>query len=233
MRRPVCELTLAQLRDHYGYALIAEDEPVAATLPLLQDVIRWAHGKPTLKAVFLDCKVPPAQKELVRVIARELQKELARTPTNATFVFLTPHAEVLEEMKAVVPAETRSFDVEIPAGWFPDIRRLSAVERARASGNLWSSIGRPVFTVGGWRSYRKRILEDLESIRDTPVSPTAPRIPSHYVCWTINRRREMRHLLRMGVTGILTDFTKELRDLVTKAAAKPAARSLRRPPLGA
>ena len=61
MRRPVCELTLDELRANYGYAIVGKSQTVAARLPLLEDVVRWARTKPTLKAVFLDCKVPAAR----------------------------------------------------------------------------------------------------------------------------------------------------------------------------
>ena len=52
-------------------------------------------------------------------------------------------------IQAVIPAAGRAFDVEIPAGFFPAHAPLSAVARARATGNRWASIVRPFFTVGG------------------------------------------------------------------------------------
>jgi hypothetical protein len=59
--------------------------------------------------------------------------------------------------------------------------------------------------------------------------------PVYYVCWTINRTREMRHLMRMGVSGILTDFPALLRRLLnrklrqdTRRAARSARQQARR-----
>ena len=143
MRRPVCDLTLDELREHYGYAIVGQDQTVPARLPVLEDVVRWARTKPRLKAVLLDCKVPPARKELIAVVAEALRREVEREPVGVRFVFLTPYAEVFEAMEAVIPAAVRSFDVEIPGGFFPDHSKFSAVARARASGNGWASIGRP------------------------------------------------------------------------------------------
>ena len=57
----------------------------------------------------------------------------------------------------MVPAAGRSNDVEIPVGFFPARASLSAVARARAVGNAWASIGRPLFTIGGWWTYRQTI----------------------------------------------------------------------------
>jgi glycerophosphoryl diester phosphodiesterase len=54
LRWPVCDLTLAELRAHYGYAVISQDQTVPARLPVLEEVVRWARTKPQLKVVFLD-----------------------------------------------------------------------------------------------------------------------------------------------------------------------------------
>ena len=231
MRRPVCNLTLAELREHYGYAVVGQDQRVPAQLPVLEEVVRWARTKPRLKAVVLDCKVPPAHKELITVVAEALRREVEREPVGVLFVFLSPYPEVLEAMQAVVPAEERSCDVEIPVGFFPDRSQLSAVARARASGNGWASIGRPLFTIGGWWTYRKTIQADLEWMREARgTTPSVP--PAYYICWTINRTCEMRYLMRMGVSGILTDFPALLRRLLHRTIrqnARHAARSAWQP----
>jgi glycerophosphoryl diester phosphodiesterase len=224
LRRPVCDLTLAELRAHYGYALIGQDQTVPAHLPVLAEVVRWARTQPRLKAVLLDCKVPPARKELIAVVAEALRREVAREPVGARFVCLTPYAEVLEVMQALVPAAGRAFDVEIPAGFFPDRAPLSAVARARAAGNEWASIGRPLFTLGGWWTYRTTIRADLERMR-AARGTTPPVPPAYYVCWTINRPREMRHLMRLGVSGILTDFPARLRRLLNRKIRQDARRA--------
>jgi glycerophosphoryl diester phosphodiesterase len=226
MRRSVCDLTLEELRTHYGYAVVGQTQMVPARLPVLEEVVRWARTKPRLKAVVLDCKIPPVRKELIMVVAEALHREIAREPVEVPFVLLTPYAEVLEVMQAVVPAAERSYDVEIPVGFFPDRTRLSAVARARVAGNEWASIGRPLFTIGGWWTYRKTIQADLERMREARGAiPPVP--PAHYVCWTINRTCEMRHLMRMGVSGILTDFPTLLRRLLNRKIRQDVRRSAR------
>jgi glycerophosphoryl diester phosphodiesterase len=226
MRRPVCALTLDELREHYGYAVVGTTQIVPARIPVLEDVVRWARTKSQLRAVLLDCKVPPARKELIMVVAAALHREVEREPVGAQFVFLTPYAEVFELMQAVVPAAMRSFDVEIPAGFLPDRSQLSAVTWARASGNGWASIGRPLFTIGGWWIYSTTIQADLEQIREAHGT-TQPVVPAYYVCWTINRTREMRYLMRLGVSGILTDFPGRLRRLLNRKRRQDARRIAR------
>jgi glycerophosphoryl diester phosphodiesterase len=226
LRRPVCDLTLAELRAHYGYAVVGQAQTVPAHLPVLEEVVRWARTKPQLKAVFLDCKVPPARKELITVVATTLRREVEREPVGARFVFLTSYAEVFEVMQTVVPAAGRAFDVEIPVGFFPAHTQLSAVAWARAAGNGWASIGRPFFTVGGWWIFQKTIRADLERMREARgTTPSVP--PDSYVCWTINRRREMGYLMRLGVSGILTDFPARLHRLRYRQSRKDARRLVR------
>jgi glycerophosphoryl diester phosphodiesterase len=228
LRRPVCDLTLAELRAHYGYAVVGQAQTVPAHLPVLEEVVRWARTKPQLKAVFLDCKVPPARKELITVVAATLRREVEREPVRAQFVFLTPYPEVFEVLQAVVPAAGRSFDVEIPAGFFPAHTQLSAVAWARTAGNGWASIGRPFFTIGGWWIFQKTIRADLKRMR-AARGTTPPVPPDSYVCWTINRTREMCYLMRLGVSGILTDFPARLRRLHTRQCSQDARRLARHP----
>jgi hypothetical protein len=174
--------------------------------------------------------VPPARKELITVVAATLRRELEREPVGARFVFLTPYPEVFAVMQAVVPAAGRSFDVEIPAGFFPAHAQLSAVALARAAGNGWASIGRPFFTLGGWWIFQKTIRADLERMR-AARGTTPPVPPEYYVCWTINRTREMRYLMRLGVSGILTDFPaclRRLRDRRSRQDARRLARHARK-----
>jgi hypothetical protein len=168
MRRPVCDLTLDELREHYGYAIVGTTHLVPARIPVLEDVVRWARTKPQLKAVLLDCKVPPARKELITVVATALRREVEQEPVGAQFVFLTPYTEVFEVMQAVVPAAVRSFDVEIPAGFVPDRSQLSAVAwRARRGTAGPPSAGPSSLSVVGGLIARRSGLTSSRSERRT------------------------------------------------------------------
>jgi hypothetical protein len=57
------------------------------------------------------------------------------------------------------------------------------------------------------------------------ITPPVP--PGSYVCWTINRPHEMRYLMRLGVSGILTDFPARLRHLHTRHWSQEARRRAR------
>ena len=71
------------------------------------------------------------------------------------------------------------------------------------------------------------IQADLERIREGRRT-TQPLPPEYYVCWTINRTHEMRHLLHMGVSGILTDFPALLRRRLNRQIRKDTHRIARR-----
>jgi len=212
MRRPVSELTLGELLAHYGYARVGSKRSLEVRVPLLDDVVHWAARRPGVRAVILDVKVPGPRAELMRAVLGALGEAVGWHRPACTFVLLVASVEALEVAREQAPDLPRMLDIEIPAGWVRNPERLSAIGPARALGNRWAAIGRPRFTLGGWRIYRGIIRRDLEGIREGLAKGTAP--VDHYVCWTINRPREMRRLLRMGVHGILTDDVPALARLI-------------------
>ena len=225
MRRPVCDLTLEELRAHYGYAIVGQDQTVPARLPVLEEVVRWARTKPRLKAVLLDCKVPPAQgadhgrgrgpaprgragagRSAIRVLDALRRGPRGDAGGGASGGALLRRGD---------PGRVLS-------------RPLAALRR-RPSPRVGEPVGvhRPaLFTIGGWWTYRKTIQADLERMREARGT-TPPVPPAYYVCWTINRTREMRYLMRLGVSGILTDFPALLRRLLHRQIRQDARRAAR------
>ena len=131
------------------------------------------------------------------VVAEALRREVEE-PVGVRFVCLTPYAEILEAMEAV-PAAMRSRRHGDPARFLS--RPLEALRRrpGRVSGNSWRLSATHLHTIGGWWTYRKTIQADLERIREARGT-TQPVPPEFYVCWTINRTQEMRHLFRAWVS---------------------------------
>src|SRR4029079_17714643 len=56
-RKPVDELTLAEFREHYGFATKG-GEHVDAYIPTFDEFVEWARSEPRLRMVLLDIKVP-------------------------------------------------------------------------------------------------------------------------------------------------------------------------------
>ena len=233
-RRPVDRLTLDELRAHYGYAKVDEEATVPAHVPTLEEFVAWAalRGE-RLKGVFVDLKIPPARRDLVAPFLAALRAALARERPRATFVVGTPFLAVLQEVRRHAPELDRTFDVEIKPGIPPDEEdhRYSAVAPAVRQGNSHASMGRPRFTLWGWGVYFRALRRDLKDLAIHDEATSAPH-PKRLLCWTINRPRELRRLLRIGVHGILTDAPALLRREHAEAWAAQEAERTRRATAG-
>lgn len=209
-RKPVCDLTLADIRRHWGFARIDDDVAVGAVIPTVEDLLAWARTKPTLKLIVLDLKVPDEKAELMDVILDEVEGARKREPFHFETLYMTTQPKVLERIRARIPDEDRTFDVEIPLGFGRQAGAISCFEPALRFQNNHASIGRPRATLGGWEIYRRVLARDLRAFAARPTDGAGVRV-KRVICWTINRPREMRDLFRMGVHGVLSDRPALLR----------------------
>lgn len=232
MRRPVRELTLAELRTHYGLAPMKGDLTTPVHLPVLDEVVAWAAAQgDRLKCVLVDIKIPAAHKACAKTLLDALDAAVARHRPTCRFLLMTPVLEVLQALRELARGRSRTFDVEIKPGLAPDADDVdprfapySAVRHAVRQGNDHASIGRPRFTLGGWPLYKNTVRRDLGEIALKARHPQHP-APDRLLCWTLNRPRERRWLLRLGVHGILTDFPADLRREYEAERARAAARA--------
>ena len=86
---------------------------------------------------------------------------------------------------------------------------------ARRQGNTHASMGRPRFTLWGWGVFFRALRRDLKYLKIHDEEHSSPH-PKRLLCWTLNRPRELRRLLRIGVHGIMTDAPATLRALHAK-----------------
>lgn len=230
-RRAVCDLTLFDLRAHWGFARIDDDRASGAEIATLAELLAWARTKPRLRLVVLDLKVPDDRAELVETILGEVERARKHAPFAFEVLYMTTMPKVLERIRTRVPDASRTFDVEIEPGLGRNEERYSAVGPALAYGNDHASIGRPRATLGGWGIYRRVLGRDLRELAARAASG-APAPIRRLICWTINRPREMRDLLNMGVHGILSDrpdvLRREAEALLGKAVEQEAKQATRR-----
>lgn|GEM_PF-483708 len=232
MRRPVRELTLHELRAHYGLAPMKSVRTMPVRIAVLDDIVAWAAAQgDRLKCVVLDVKLTAAQTACVRTLLDALTRATATHRPACRFVLMTPVLAVLQELRTLAPDRSRTFDVEIKPGLTygdddPDPRYgpYSAVRPAVQQGNDHASIGRPRFTLGGWPLYARTVKRDLQELARSARPPERP-APNRLLCWTLNRPRERRWLLRLGVHGILTDFPGDLRREADAERAREARRA--------
>lgn len=229
-RRPVCDLTLFDLRAHWGFARIDDDKAAGARVATLAELLAWARTRAALRLIVLDLKVPDDKAELVEVILEEVEGARRHAPFAFEVVYMTTQPNVLARIRTRAPDASRTFDVEIEPGLGRHDERYSAVQPALEQGNDHASIGRPRATFGGWGIYRRVLARDLRAIA-ARTTPEAPAPIKRLLCWTINRPREMRDLLNMGVHGILSDrpdvLRREADALLGKAVEKAAKRQAR------
>jgi glycerophosphoryl diester phosphodiesterase len=212
LRRPVRDLTLAELRAHCGYVDAAGGGRVAATIPTFAEFAAWAAEREDLDLVFLDLKIPPARADLVDAVVAGVEAALTRHPGRYEIIYLTPSEPVLRALRARAATAARSLDVVLPSGivFFPS--KISAVRPAIEFGDPCASVGRPTYTISGREVYRRVIEADLERLRRHNEAHPDRRV-ERLVAWTVNDAKELRALVSLGVHAILTDHPALLRGI--------------------
>ncbi len=216
-RRRAHELSLDELRAHYGYQrslFFFFRKAVEAQIPTLRDFFEWAVREERLAAVFLDVKIPPDCEELAEPFVKRCTALIDEFAPRFACVFMTPHKNILRAMKPHAPRHAFSWDIEIAPGIVVDEERFSGVRAAVQEANAIASIGRPALTFGAWRLYESIIERDVAALRAHEGKKDAP--VERLISWTINARGEHKRLLRLGVDGILTDYPRRLERLVRR-----------------
>jgi len=206
MRRPVDELTLAELRAHYGY--LVGDRPARAEIPTFDQFLDWADSEPALAYVVLDMKVPKDRPQFTEPLFTKVRDALAARRPAYAHVYLTPFPVVYERASAIVTDDTLSFDVDpgvvvLDHADCSDSSSFRAVHRGsgHASTVLPKGIGPEA-----WETLEKLLSCDLTA-RDRATPP----VPKKVFVATIDDREQAECLLDMGVDGILTDDPSFLR----------------------
>jgi glycerophosphoryl diester phosphodiesterase len=217
-RKPVDQLTLQELRQHYHFTLKENGNGVAddAVIPTLEEFFKWGAGKENLKYVFLDIKVPGDQADLVLVIAEKIQEFKSKYQTTFEIVHETAEAEVLNIMKKHYSENIYLLDTDIPPGLILNPKKHSAVNVAVEMRNQFALMMRPrQITVGSWATYRRVMKNDIKIIIKM-IKKSLDNAISYLICATISEKSEMKCLVKMGINGIMTDYPALLRSVVEK-----------------
>lgn len=222
-RVPVNQLSLTELRSRYGYAKkgLIPLRKVPATIPTFEEFVAWARGKPALKYVFLDIKVPEDEadeaKELLRIVKQTFEPILS----SIHLVLLTPYDTVMKFMKNHSPELNYSFDMEISGGIVMIPRHFSAVTKALEYNNEFASVGRPTkWTLLPWNTYRETLRIDL-ALREDYRRYSSKNIK--LISWPINEDDQMEELIRAGVQGIITDRPARLKSVLQRVCREQKA----------
>lgn len=187
-RRPVPELTLDELRAHYGYAKFGQSQDSSAVIATLDEFLDWARGEKKLKAVYVDSKMVASEVgHLVPLIERISSDDAL---SHVRFVFLSTD----NDMVMTLEAERKRLGVDSPRVAF-DSEQPGALDTTIADGLRDLSIG---LTPSRTWSGLKVEVSDAVNARD------AGQVDSVMV-WTIDRETELGELLYYSVDGIITD----------------------------
>ena len=223
-RRPINELTLAEVREHFGYKEIkdrsyaGELNPVDVRIPTLTEFMQAADGWDRLEHVFLDVKMPDSAAGDAPKMLDMIAAALA-LPHTFEVTALVPHEKVLVGMKNQAAARGLtlpfSWDRELPAGVVLHADHFSAIDGAVAYGNTVASVGRPTSaTFRPWHVYTKVIEYDTDRWARFNLDPKANRGRQidKLIAWTTSDQAEIDWLLQQGVSGVITDDVPVLRD---------------------
>jgi len=212
-RNKTSELNLEQIREHFNYSKKGVTESAHAHIPTLREYIDWLKDKSQLKYVFLDIKVPQAEKELVLVILDQLDELVRELNPSAKFIIETFYTDVLEVAKKKYPYLNYSLDVEIPPGFIFLPRLHSTIKVASKNKNNVAIILRPrQITFGSWVTFRRVIWYDVRSKLRLNKKLVEGKIDFLIGC-TINNKKEMECLIKSGINGMQTDYPRRLTNL--------------------
>jgi glycerophosphoryl diester phosphodiesterase len=197
-RRPVSQLTLAELRANYGYRVAEGSQDLNAGIPTLKEMLDWAGSEPRLRALYLDLKFGPSEGVAARQLMREVWDARRQADTDGggaslqqiQFYFLNVHAEVIEELK-----DERATLGADPLRVVWDFEEFGALSATIGAGLKDVSTG---LTPGEtWSGYKREIAEIVQAREDRKIDSV--------LAWTIDRKPQLAELLYYSVDGIITN----------------------------
>jgi glycerophosphoryl diester phosphodiesterase len=216
-RKPVHLITLEEFRNNYSYKIKSGEEPDEDIhIPTITEFFSWCCADPRLKLIFFDVKAPVEYKEMAPEVIRCIMGELERHKSELEIVIESFDLPVFLEMKKAYPKCKYSLDVEPPAGFIIDPKVYSAVKVAIKEKNEYAIAFRPrKVTIANWTTFRRIIRHDIKMRYRHNRSNNGHSVEKIVGC-TINKSKEMRCLVKLGIDGIQTDFPERLRKIAEK-----------------
>ncbi|MBF0499343.1 MAG: hypothetical protein HQM09_04385 [Candidatus Riflebacteria bacterium] len=242
-RRPVCELTLDEFREHYGFRLreasgqdapppervtylgpTTSDEPVQPNylknkLPnqilTIEDFCAWAAGQDKLKRVFFDCKLTMKNKDMADHYFAKMVSVVSQYGLNNKVIIMETENDLIDVAKTyAVPAGIDvCHDQELAPGIIVHPSKFYTVPDAIKHDVAWAAVGKPVITLFGSSIYKSILESDLSLIDQMKDKNLAVPLKG-LIAWTIEDPAEMQTIIKMGVRGIMTNHPDVLRQVV-------------------
>jgi glycerophosphoryl diester phosphodiesterase len=215
-RKPIKELLLKEFLDSYDYKEREDEHGFAkAEIPVLKDLFKWGAKKKGLKLICFDVKTPGGEAEYAVPIANEIKKLIDQYNPVFDILIETTEPSVLKILKEKFPYFCYALDIEPAAGLILDPSEYSAVKAALDNDTHYPVALRPrKITVANFTTYRRIIRHDVKLRNNHNKNNSAPL--KQFIGGTVNKKKEMTCLLKLGIGGLQTDFPERLRALAEK-----------------
>lgn len=201
-RRSAAELTLEELRAHYGYVPREGDETAQRVeIAVVEELLEWAREEHRLELVCFDVKLGEQKAAAARQLGAFVRdaRRSGRIRPDLAVALLCPLEETLQAMLTESRREPLGEDVRV----FADFELPGALETAKRFGADCVSFG-----------VRRRVRASLRrELAEVLAAREAGRI-DQVIVWTVNEERHLEELVEMGIDGILTDDPACLRRIV-------------------
>ncbi|MBA2542446.1 MAG: hypothetical protein H0V17_22585 [Deltaproteobacteria bacterium] len=209
-RRPVEELTLAELRHHYDYApnegligsTFGSGDRVFAHLPTLPELVAWSKTNEArgLRAVYVDVKLGDGQVELARRFAAQLAEHT--TGVSYEILIASPHESIISTIRGWY----REHAPDAPAKFMFDHEKAGVLAATRNGGYDAISMGRIV--TRGWQSFTTEVKSVVAGAAADRIDPV--------LVWTIDADAEIVELVPLGVDGIISNRPGDVTRLIAR-----------------
>lgn len=198
-RRPVRELTLEELRAHYGYARLGGARDDAAVIPTLAEALAWMATENRVLSLYLDLKMASGNTELAAAFVDELALRYSDgSLDNLRTVILSTHRDIIDALSARLAAHP---ELHVRIAW--DHEGPGALEHSYETGLRDLSMGiAPAIT---WTDLKAEIAEAVRAREEGRIDTV--------IAWTFDREMQLAELLAYSVDGIITNDPARLRSL--------------------
>ncbi len=191
-RRKVDELTLEELRAHYGYGDIYGERAEIYQIPTLDEVFDWASSEPNLKRIYLDIKLGSDQKDEMRELVQKLSERVTSDPSFARVSFTM--LQVSKSLAMLLDEERTALGLEnVRVAW--DYEKAGALRATKDAGLRDISVGlTPSIT---WSDFKDEIAEMVDAREHGSIDAVT--------VWTFDDEQKLAELLYYSVDAVMTN----------------------------
>ncbi len=215
LRRPVVELTLAELQAHYGYQkrlhamldLVDAEPEEKVPISTLEQFAVWAAGEPAARTLVFDVKLVERELHALDALLDGMLAMCRQHPElrKRRLLLLSTQAEVHASLRAALPSAEELACFKL----VPDFELGAVVQTARKLGARDVSIGATPLRL--WSEVRRDVIAALRERRRGRLDSIT--------LWGIDEEDTLAEVVHMGVDAVITSEIERARALVASRAA--------------